>query len=205
MYLQNIMMNDSPLSISDDATIIHGLRQNDFNKRKAEDQLFTRYSYFIKEGIHKYSLTEEEAFDAYSDTVLYAIGSIASAEFEERSSIKTYLYKIFCNKCVDLIRKKTTNKQAIHQTAAITNMLDMIADAGRTVVQRLIDNTDAAILKLKLAELGDNCRQMLSLFADGYPDKEIAVVMAYKSADVVKTSRLRCLEKLKILYTGKTN
>ncbi len=198
-------MNEGPLSVSDDAAIIHGLRQQDFSRRKAEDQLFTRYAYFIKEGMQKYSLTEEEAFDAYSDSVLYVIENISSGVFEQRSSIKTYLFKIFLNKCVDLIRKKTTNKQAVHQTSEITSMLDMIADAGKTIIQRLIDNTDAALLKLKLQELGDNCSKLLSLFAEGHADKEIAALMDYKSSDVVKTSRLRCLEKLRILYTGKTN
>lgn len=197
-------MNEGPLSVSDDAAIILGLRQQNFSKRKAEDQLFSQYAYFIKEGMQKYSLTEEEAFDAYSDSVLYVIGNISAGVFEQRSSIKTYLFKIFLNKCVDLIRKKTTNKQAIHQTVEITSMIDMIADAGKTIIQRLIDNTDTALLQLKLQQLGDNCRQLLSLFAEGHPDKDIAAMTDYKSSDVVKTSRLRCLEKLRQLYTGKT-
>ena len=38
----------------------------------------------------------------------------------------------------------------------------------------------------------------------GFSDKEIAAVMKYKSPDVVKTSRLRCLEKLRHLYNVNT-
>ena len=41
------------------------------------------------------------------------------------------------------------------------------------------------------------------MFADGYNDKEIATAMEYKTADVVKTSRLRCLDKLRQLYINK--
>jgi RNA polymerase sigma-70 factor (ECF subfamily) len=41
---------------------------------------------------------------------------------------------------------------------------------------------------------------MLLLWADGYSDKDIAGLMEYKTPDVVKTTRLRCLEKLKQLY-----
>ena len=51
-----------------------------------------------------------------------------------------------------------------------------------------------------MAELGDNCKKLLAMFADGYSDKEIAVSMEYKTADVVKTSRLRCLDKLRQSY-----
>jgi hypothetical protein len=35
------------------------------------------------------------------------------------------------------------------------------------------------------------------LFEDGYSDKEIAVQMEYNTPEVVKTTRLRCLEKLR--------
>ena len=186
---------------TDEDLIIH-LQQGSHLKRKAEDTLFTRYVYFIKEGMHKYSLTEDEAFDAYSDTILYAIGSIAGNIFERKSSLKTYLYKIFCNKCVDLIRKKTTNKNSIHQTASITDMLLKIADTARTVVQQLIEKTDMDTLASRLKQLGDKCKQMLALYADGYTDKEIAAALDYKTADVIKTSRLRCIEKLRQAYNN---
>jgi RNA polymerase sigma factor (sigma-70 family) len=189
--------------MSTDEELIEGLQQNSMQKRKAEETLFLQHVYFIKEGMHKYSLPEEEVFDAYSDTILYAIHNIVNGAFEKRSSIKTYLYRIFNNKCVDLIRKKTTNKNSVHQTSSVTDMLMMIADSAKTVVQQLIEKTDLEVLKNKMKELGDNCRQLLSLFADGFTDKEIAVSMEYKSADVVKTSRLRCIDKLRLLYVTK--
>ncbi len=48
------------LNATDEILIIQ--LQHDYHlKRKAEDALFTRYVYFVKEGMHKYSLTEEEA------------------------------------------------------------------------------------------------------------------------------------------------
>jgi RNA polymerase sigma-70 factor (ECF subfamily) len=67
-------------------------------------------------------------------------------------------------------------------------------------MQQLVDRSDFDLLKQRLNELGDNCRKLLAMFADGYSDKEIAVFMEYKTAEVVKTSRLRCLEKLRQSY-----
>lgn len=189
--------------ISTDEELINSLQQNTALKRKAEEDLFNRHAYFIKDGMSRYSLTEEEAFDAYSDTILQVIDNLTRGFFEKRSTLKTYLYKIFSNKCVDLIRKKTTNKNSIHQTTAITDMLALIADSAKTVIQQLIEKADLDMLKLKMNELGENCRQLLAMFADGYNDKEIAITMEYKTADVVKTSRLRCLEKLRQLYINK--
>ena len=189
--------------ISDDEEIIRNLKESKMVRRKAEEELFSRHIYFIKEGINKYSLDQEDAFNAYSDTILQAIESVTANRFEKRSSLKTYLYRIFNNKCVDLIRKKTTNKSSVHQTAPISDMLTMISDPAKTIIQQLVEKNDVALLKAKLTEIGENCKQLLSMFAEGYNDKEIAATMEYKSADVVKTSRLRCLDKLRQLYNIK--
>ncbi|MEP7107307.1 MAG: sigma-70 family RNA polymerase sigma factor [Ferruginibacter sp.] len=194
---------NNPPIFSTDEELIKSLQQNNAHKRRAEEELFNRYAYFIKDGMNRYSLPEEEAFDAYSDTILQTIDNINRNLFEKRSSLKTYLYRIFNNKCVDLIRKKTTNKNSIHQTSSISDMLLMIADSAKTVIQQLIEKTDLDILKNKMKELGENCRNLLAMFADGYNDKEIAALMEYKTADVVKTSRLRCLDKLRQLYNNK--
>ena len=185
---------------STDQAIISGLLQTGIEKRKAEDGLFTACSYFIREGMHKYALQEEEAFDAYSDSVLAAIKKICDGSFEGRSSLKTWLFQIFQNKCVDLIRKKTTNKNSIHNTAPVADMLFQLSDAAKTIIQQLVDRSDVDLLKKRLNELGTKCRELLLLSADGYSDKELSAQLEYKSADVVKTSRLRCLEKLRQLY-----
>jgi len=188
---------------SSDEELIKSLQLNNLHARRAEEALFSQYVYFIREGMHKYALQEDQAFDAYSDTVLHAIDNIRKGHFENRSSLKTYLYRIFVNKCVDLIRKKTTNKESIHQTAVVTDMLSLIADPAKTVVQQLIERADREALNNSIRELGENCGKLLLMFADGYSDKEIAELMEYKSSDVVKTSRLRCLDKLRQLYNLK--
>lgn len=180
--------------------IIERLSANGISKRKAEEDLFNKYSYFIREGIRKFSIPEDDAIDIYSDTMLTAIEKIANKSFEGRSSLKTYIFQIFHNKCVDLLRKKTTNKNRVNQTVSITDMLFEISDSAKPVIQRLTEKADWEKLKTRLNTMGDNCRQLLLFFADGYNDKDIAVVLEYKTADVVKTSRLRCLEKLRHLY-----
>jgi RNA polymerase sigma-70 factor (ECF subfamily) len=199
MTTANKMGIPDSLNITDQE-IIGQLRQAGIDKRRSEEQLFNRYVYFIREGMNKHGLSEDEAFDAYSDTILSAIEKIATGTFEGRSSLKTYLYQIFFNKCVDLLRKKSTNKQSVHRTESITDRLLHISDTARSVVQRLIDQTDWNLLKKRLNELEEKCRQLLLMWADSYSDKEIATALEYKTSDVVKTSRLRCLQKLRSLY-----
>jgi len=189
--------SNQPLS---DLEIIDNLQRDGLERRKAEDALFTRYAYFIEQAMHKYSFAEPDAFDIYSDTILSAIIKIIDRSFEGRSTLKTWLFQIFHNKCVDLIRKKTTNKSSVNRTISIPEVLTQVADSSKTVIQQMMDLTDKETIRQKLSELGDSCRKMLWQWAEGYSDKEIAAALDYKTADVVKTSRLRCLEKLRQLY-----
>ena len=115
-----------------DQGIIEQLRRGGTDRRRSEEQLFSRFSYFIREGITKHSLSEDDAFNAYSDTILVAIENLINAGFEGRASLKTYLYQIFHNKCVDLIRKKTTNKHSVNRSESISDRLLLLADSSRS-------------------------------------------------------------------------
>lgn len=183
-----------------DQGIIEQLRRGGTDRRRSEEQLFSRFSYFIREGITKHALSEDDAFNAYSDTILVTIENLINAGFEGRASLKTYLYQIFHNKCVDLIRKKTTNKNSVNRSESISDRLLLLSDSSRSVLQKLIDKADWNLLKEKLGSLEDKCRQLLLFWGDNYSDKEIAAMLYYKTADVVKTSRLRCLEKMRRIY-----
>lgn len=183
-----------------DQKIIEQLRQSGKEKRESEEQLFNRYAYFIREGMTKHALSEDESFDAYSDTILAALVNIQNDHFEARASLKTYLYQIFHNKCVDLLRKRTTNKNSVHRPDSISERLMLISDSARSVVQKLIDQADWKLLREKLNQLEDKCRQLLLYWGENYNDREIASLLQYKTADVVKTSRLRCLDRLRKMY-----
>ena len=189
-----------PTQNSFDRDIINNLLQDGIVRKKAEDQLFSQYAYFIEQAKQKYSFQEDEAFNVYADTIMAAITKITNHSFEERSSLKTWLYQIFHNKCVDLVRKKTTNKNSVHRAMAIPDMLLQMADTAKSVIQELTEKADKDLIAQKLKEIGESCRQLLLRWAEGLSDKEIAASMEYKTADVVKTSRLRCLEKLRQLY-----
>src|SRR5665213_2623 len=193
-------MDRSDFLLKADRGIIEQLRQGGTDRRRSEEQLFSRFSYFIREGITKHALSEDDAFNAYSDTILVAIENLINAGFEGRASLKTYLYQIFHNKCVDLIRKKTTNKNSVNRSESISDRLLLLSDSSRSVLQKLIDKADWNLLKEKLGSLEDKCRQLLLFWGDNYSDKEIAAMLYYKTADVVKTSRLRCLEKMRRIY-----
>ncbi|HUR12334.1 MAG TPA: sigma-70 family RNA polymerase sigma factor [Flavitalea sp.] len=186
-----------------DAELVAGLRQH-AGRKSVENALYLQFRYFIEEGVRKFSVTQEESFSCYSDAIIQTIDTIQAGRFEGRSSLKTYIYQIFHNKCVDQIRKNTTHKSEVHRSAIQPDMLEVLTDPAKTVIQKLVEKADIDDLKRRLGELGDNCKRMLLLSSEGNSDKQIAELMNFKSSDVAKTSRLRCLEKLRKLYRLKT-
>lgn len=176
--------------------LIEGLRSEGSQRRLTEKKLFEHFFYLTRIAQTKYNLANEDCASVYSDTIIAVIQNIVSGKFEGRSSLKTYTYQILMNKCVDVIRKNTTNK-TVYDSDVVDTMTASLPDKARNVVQQLIEKGNRSTLAQQIRELGEKCRQLLLLFEDGYSDKEIAIEMAYNSADVVKTSRLRCLEKLR--------
>jgi RNA polymerase sigma factor (sigma-70 family) len=188
------------LTHPEDGEILTNLLLTGAPRLRSEELLFNKYKYFIREGVLKYHIKEEESFDAYCDAILAFIREHQNGRFEGRSSLKTYIYKIFLNKCVDLVRKNSTNKRSVFQTSMISDRLEQLSDSSRGILQQLIEKADHGMLRRQIQLLAENCQKMLMYWADNFSDREIAAALEYKSADVVKTSRLRCLEKLKQLY-----
>lgn len=181
----------------EDIDILQGLQSDTRQRYAFERDLYNRYSYFIGEGAARYKLSDDDSFSAYSDAVLSFIQNVSSGRFDGRSSVKTYLFQIFSNKCIDLVRKNTTNKQQVNQSAGSPELLTQLPDEARAVIEKLIDQQKLAAVKQQVTQLGDKCRDVLLLFEEGYTDKQVAEELSYSTAAVVKTTRLRCLEKLR--------
>ena len=121
-----------------DSDILFGLKA-DYKQRTAYEKiLYNQYAYFIDEGCRKQNINYDESFSAYSDAVLSAIHNIINNHFDGRSSIKTYLYQIFSNKCIDLVRKSTTNKHQVHKTMPVPEMMNQLPDNAKTSIERLM-------------------------------------------------------------------
>jgi RNA polymerase sigma-70 factor (ECF subfamily) len=181
-----------------DTTIIQGLKGNDKERRKQQDVLYHAYEYFIEEGCRKYRLTHEDSASAYSDAFVSAVDNIVYDRFDGHSSIKTYFYQIFSNKCIDLVRKNATNKNEVHRAAPLPDMLNQLPDSARDIIEKMMTRELKEKVKTQLEAVGDKCKEILLLYEEGLTDKEIAGRLSYNNAAVAKTTRLRCLDKLRV-------
>ncbi len=180
-----------------DPELINGIRAGGTKRRFFENSLYDKYHYLIKDAARKHKISADDASMAYSDTILTSIENIATERFEGRSELKTYIYQIFSNKCVDVIRRNAT-KEAYH--FSLDDILEPLPDPQRSIIQELIRNQDHQKLREQLATLGEKCQALLKRWAAGYSDRESAEEFGYNSPSVAQTTRLRCLEKLRGLY-----
>ena len=93
--------------------------------------------------------------------------------------------------------KETTNKKEI---LPIDDFFT-ISNKVKSALEQLILNEKVESVSNKIKQLGQKCKTILEKWAAGYSDKEIANIaaLAFKSAATVKTTRHRCLAKLKAL------
>lgn len=190
-------------TLSDEA-IIKGIIGDGILQRTTENKLYEQFFYLIKDATFKHKLSEDEAASLYTDTILAFIENVKNNRFAGKSALKTYLYQIFSNKCVDFIRRTATNKMSIHETNPMQDWVLAMPDDTKNALQELISEHEINVLKDKVKLLGEKCQQMLMAWGEGFPDSKIAHELGYQTANVAKVSRLRCLDKLKELYKSQT-
>ena len=123
------------------------------------------------------------------------VEKICLGEFTDAEGLQTYFRRIFFNKCVDASRKNTTNKMRVHDTEDVADkqhLSSRAVDALKSLMEKeLVQEVLQAISRLDV-----KCEAILTAWGRGSSAQEIAKVLGYKSAQVVRTSRKRCVEKL---------
>lgn len=183
-----------------DERLIAGVLLPGAKRQLWENRLYLKYHYLIREALWRHRLDEEKASIAYSDTIMTVLAHIRDNRFEQRSSLKTYVKRIYYNKCIDSIRANESAKGQMHEAENLDGYLEVLPDESKDIVQRLTEHYEVAALKRRIQLMDDKCRQIIEAWGEGYHDREIAKEMGYQSAAVAKTSRLRCLDKLKKSY-----
>lgn len=182
-----------------DQELIDGLTGPAIQAERFEYSLFRKYAYFIGSRPRKYALSEEDASDCYTEAFLAVVSQIKSKQFRGESSIKTYLSRIFRNKCVDQFRKNTTGK-----VSWIDEFPDL-PDESKDVLRELYGQEAWLEVTESLSEIGQKCEELLLYSAKGYSPVELAETFGFKTPRSASTQRYKCLEKLKQLLIARNS
>lgn len=151
---------------------------------------------FLSWAVYKFNISSDEAKDIFQDSVIVLMQNINDGKMKnEAPQIKSYLYGIAKNKINDGFRK---NKNIMP-----LNDFDL-----KFLMQdnELEEKTEKEFLILhiekSLIALGNPCNDLLiKYYFENKPFKLIAVEMNYSNEDSAKTSKLKCIKRLKeIVY-----
>lgn len=182
-------------SIADDV-LISGLGTSPAERRKYEAYLFDAHSYYIKLATARFGIKNEDAIDAYADSIIAVIDQIRRGHFRGESKLSSYLYQVYRNKCSDYNRKGKTQKNQINWTDEFPE----IGDATKGILQSFIDRDNVARLMHLLNKMGGTCKEILLYWGEGFSLAEISKALNFKDAGSVKSRKYKCLKHLKQLY-----
>ncbi|MGB1241605.1 MAG: RNA polymerase sigma factor [Chitinophagales bacterium] len=148
---------------------------------------------------NKYQCTDEEALDAYQESVLVLYNNVKKGKLIKfTSSIKTYLFAIGRN--VVLYNRRKFQRE---QSGITDKEIGRIADSESAQVNLQISDSQK-ILMDTLNEMTNTCKSLIMLYyTHNLPFKKIAKKLGYKSETVARMQKMRCMKKMKVLVKGR--
>lgn len=171
--------------------LLISIREGD---QRVMEKVYLKYrKEFVSWSIGKYGISEEDALDHYQDTATIFFEKVMNGSVSEiSSSLKTYLFAIGKNRILQQFDEQ--NRIEKHEVSLAEHYHFISEDEGLTHVYEQARTRTMTMFNT----LGDGCKEILKLF---YFDKksmsEIACLLGHKNEGVSRTTKKRCLEKLK--------
>lgn len=175
-----------------DKKIIAGIRQGGIQQEKSINELYEAYFYLVYDGRGKFhQLSRDELIGAYNESIISLRRQIVEGHFRGGSSLLTFLNTIFFRKCVDIIRKTTSNL-----VEAWADLPDDEDEAPNMLRQMTVKESFDELLN-KLDQLGSPCKEIiLDAEYSGYKSEEIAQRIGFSNAKSVNSKKYSCLQRL---------
>lgn len=181
-----------------DQELIKAIRSRGGEEQAAMRMIYRQFWGYTIKGQRQYRISEEETVDAYEDALIGLSRQLQKPDFQLEGSIGGYLYRAFCNRCVDRVRKTTSLPT---ETLDHANLLPSKA---QTILQKLLVEEEVAALIALMDKLGGKCKQLL-LDAEyyGYSIDELVSRLGFKDANSLASQKYRCMKKLRELIKKK--
>jgi RNA polymerase sigma-70 factor (ECF subfamily) len=158
-----------------------------------EDVYFKYRKEFVSWSQGKFGISEDDALDHYQDTLTIFFEKVLNGSISEiESSLKTYLFGIGKNR----VRQQfdASSRKERHEEGLKEHYQFLAEDEDASVAY---EESRSQTLEI-FHSIGEGCKEILRLF---YYEKksmsEIADIMGHKSEGVSRTTKKRCLEKIR--------
>lgn len=176
-----------------DQEILEGILAGGASKEKYVNYLYDNaFPGLINKIKGKLHLSEEDIRDAYTDAVVKLVEQILKQKFRGEAKLSSYFYRIFYNKGVDILRKRSSHGV---EYLPVDETIPQ-ADPAKNILDLLEVKDDVRKIQGLLQKLNPKCRQILLLFYEGYSMEEIAEKAELKNAESATSQKYKCFKKL---------
>lgn len=155
------------------------------------EEIYSRYAGRIKQLVLKNSGTETDAADLFQDVLIELHRKATRQQFTLTCPFDAFLYLVCRNRWINELHKRKGKPVTFK------------GDEGFTVNDEVFQNYEVLhvhekrknLVEEKLAELGDGCRNLLTLSWSGKPMQEVAAMLNFTYA-YVRKKKTECMSKL---------
>jgi len=158
------------------------------NNGKGITEIYDTYLPKIEAIIGNMGGTKDESWEIFQESLIVILQKAQSADFQLSSSFYTFLVSICKFKWFNESKKKYKKNVTIEGIGTLKDEAD--------IEQSLYKLERFQLYKEKLNELGPECRQLLDLFFNKVPLKEISKRMGLRTENAAKQKKYKCQKKL---------
>ncbi|MCB9081959.1 MAG: RNA polymerase sigma factor [Lewinellaceae bacterium] len=186
----------------EDQRYIEGLKRGD---EKVIQEIYSRYSGFIKNWINQNNGSADDAQDVFQDALLALFERAGNQGITLTSPFQALLFTVCRNKWLDRLRHKTREGEVRNQEelryegeAADTDTL-AFAEAAEEEQRR------QKCLEATFRQLTERCQQLLTFLQQEVAVDDIALRLSMSGANAVYQARFKCSDRWRQLFYATFN
>ena len=172
-----------------DAALLTAIRTG-AGRERALKYLYVNYLPMVRQLIGQMNGGEADAKDIFQDALIVFHEQVLDGRFQEKSSIKTYLYAVSRN--LWLKRLKQVGKMSVVREQEAESEIETAA-----VERALARDEMHQIIGQLLAELDDTCQKVLKAFYyEQLSMKAMSEQLGFANEKTAKSKKYKCLQRL---------
>lgn len=92
-----------------DQQVIEAIKSGGAVAERALSALHRHFFFMVKKNVGKHKLNFEDIHEAYLEALLHLKTSILNDKYHKKGTLQAFFAIIFRNKCIDILRRATTN------------------------------------------------------------------------------------------------
>ena len=155
------------------------------------EEIYSRYSGRITQMVLRNNGTETDAADLFQNVLIELHRKAGKQQFILTCPFEAFLYMVCRNRWLNELEKRKGKQVTLKGDEGFNISEDVFLNYETLKLQEKRKN----LVEEKLAELGEGCRELLTLSWSGKPLQEVATVLNFSYA-YVRKRKTECMGKL---------